>query len=312
MIMKIQTQLVSHRKATFKGVNQKKYITIHETGNRKRGANAQAHAQLQQKGFHASWHWQVDDQVAIQSYPHTVQCWHAGDGEGTGNLASIAIEICVNEDGDYHQAIQNAILLTKHIMKEEHIPASRVVQHHHWSRKDCPEFLRSGKKGVNWGQFKQQIQSGGSHIHNTDQTIKFGHTGKGVEQLQQRLNRLGYTVLIDGSFGQETLFAIRFFQARHRLVVDGIAGPKTREMLLRLQQVKQAAPIRVVQYGQKNEAVAVVQQSLNQLGEQLAIDQSFGPKTLQAVRTFQITNRLVIDGHVGPLTWEALHQSIYS
>jgi len=50
--------------------NLKKYIVVHETDNTNIGADADAHARLQINGNsrQASWHWQVDDQEAVQSF----------------------------------------------------------------------------------------------------------------------------------------------------------------------------------------------------------------------------------------------------
>ena len=40
--------------------NKKKYLTIHQTGNTSKGANAAMHAKLQlNNSREASWHWQV-------------------------------------------------------------------------------------------------------------------------------------------------------------------------------------------------------------------------------------------------------------
>ena len=36
----------------------------------------------------------------------------------------------------------------------------------------------------------------------------------------------------DGDFGSETLAAVRSFQRKHQLAVDGICGPKTWSILL--------------------------------------------------------------------------------
>jgi len=152
--MKIKKQLVKSRAKTFAGTNPRRFITIHETANTSKGANAQAHANLQSRGFSASWHYTVDDTQAIQSFPHTVRCWHAGDGRGHGNMSSIGIEICVNSDGDYDKAVANAAELVRKIMAEENIPLANVVQHNHWSGKNCPTNLRKGGK---WREFISQI-----------------------------------------------------------------------------------------------------------------------------------------------------------
>lgn len=154
----IKKQLVTSRKSTYSGKNPCKYITIHETGNTSKGANAQAHANLQSNGWSASWHYTVDDKEIIQSFPDNVQCWHAGDGKGKGNTESIGIEICVNSDGNFTKAVENAVALTKHLMNAHNISINNVVQHNHWSGKDCPKNLRASK-GVLWNSFKRQLEA---------------------------------------------------------------------------------------------------------------------------------------------------------
>ncbi len=58
--------------------------------------------------------------------------------------------------------------------------------------------------------------------------------------------------------------------------------------------------------GARGNAVASLQQALNVHGASLAVDGSFGPATLQAVRSFQRGSGLVVDGVAGPKTWAAL------
>lgn len=156
-MVNIKEQLVSSRENTYGEGNPANYITIHETANYDVGADAQSHANLQSNGFSATWHWQVDDKEAIKSFPHGIRCWHAGDGRGKGNYESIGIEICVNADGDFNRAVQHASELAKKIMQDEGIPLSHVVQHNHWSGKDCPANLRNGRN-VTWSQFQQMIR----------------------------------------------------------------------------------------------------------------------------------------------------------
>lgn len=38
-------------------------------------------------------------------------------------------------------------------MKRHNIPISRVVQHNHWSGKNCPSGMRSGRDGMTWSKF---------------------------------------------------------------------------------------------------------------------------------------------------------------
>lgn len=121
-----------------------KYITVHNTANTDKGANAETHARYQKNGSggrRASWHYQVDDTEVWQSLNDNQQGWHAGDGSGKGNTESIGIEICENSDGDFKKAVANAQWLIRKLMAEHNIPIENVVPHKHWSGKNCPRKL---------------------------------------------------------------------------------------------------------------------------------------------------------------------------
>lgn len=57
---------------------------------------------------------------------------------------------------------------------------------------------------------------------------KYGSRGDEVRKIQTKLKRWGYySGNIDGIFGSQTLSAVKYFQRKNGLTVDGIAGPKT-------------------------------------------------------------------------------------
>jgi hypothetical protein len=64
-----------------------------------------------------------------------------------------------------------------------------------------------------------------------DPTIRIGERGPLVVHLQQRLNELGASLKLDGSFGARTADAVRSFQRNAGLKSDGIVGPRTWEAL---------------------------------------------------------------------------------
>ena len=61
-------------------------------------------------------------------------------------------------------------------------------------------------------------------------TLRLGAKGEAVREMQQKLLQAGEVLPrwgADGDFGCETLAAVRSFQRKHQLVVDGICGPIT-------------------------------------------------------------------------------------
>lgn len=58
-------------------------------------------------------------------------------------------------------------------------------------------------------------------------TIKSGSRGSSVSELQKLLNQNGYGLSEDGIFGAKTQAAVRDYQAKNNLSVDGIVGQNT-------------------------------------------------------------------------------------
>ena len=65
--------------------------------------------------------------------------------------------------------------------------------------------------------------------NNSIETLsKYGSRGSEVTQIQTKLKRWGYYKgSIDGIYGTQTLNAVKYFQRKNGLTVDGIAGPAT-------------------------------------------------------------------------------------
>ena len=58
-------------------------------------------------------------------------------------------------------------------------------------------------------------------------TISYGSSGSDVKKLQQALNDKGYALQVDGQFGAKTQAAVKDYQKKNGLQVDGIVGNKT-------------------------------------------------------------------------------------
>ena len=61
----------------------------------------------------------------------------------------------------------------------------------------------------------------------TESILKKNAKGESVKWLQYQLNKHGYGLTVDGSFGAKTEAAVKDFQKKNNLVVDGIVGKNT-------------------------------------------------------------------------------------
>jgi peptidoglycan hydrolase-like protein with peptidoglycan-binding domain len=110
---------------------------------------------------------------------------------------------------------------------------------------------------------------------------------------------------IDGIRGRLTNRAVRTFQRRARLQVDGVVGPRTRAKLGRLGRPLYGR--RLIRRGLVGLDVSVLQFTLSRRGMRVGgIDGVFGRNTDRAVRRFQSRRGLVVDGVVGKVTRRAL------
>ena len=103
-------------------------------------------------------------------------------------------------------------------------------------------------------------------------------------------------------FGPQTSQAIRYFQRKHGLAVDGAAGPETQALLFS-DQAKQYT----MALGADGADVQNLQERLKELGYPISEATGyFGDETDYAVRYFQRMSGLAEDGSVGHETQELL------
>ena len=75
-------------------------------------------------------------------------------------------------------------------------------------------------------------------VTTTVSLLRSGSTGNEVKLLQTTLNSKGYKLAVDGIFGKLTLAAVKNYQSKNSLSVDGLVGPATLGKL----NTKPAAP----------------------------------------------------------------------
>jgi N-acetylmuramoyl-L-alanine amidase len=117
-----------------------KFLTIHSTGNPTSSAKDERSWLTNKTNDRvASFHIVVDANEAIECIPLNEIAWHAGDGNGNGNMRSISLEIC--ESGDRAKTLDNAISVAASILKRQSLAASDLRRHHDWASKICPRIL---------------------------------------------------------------------------------------------------------------------------------------------------------------------------
>ena len=155
-------------------------------------------------------------------------------------------------------------------------------------------------------------------------SLRLGDTGNRVSSLQQQLKNLGYyTGSVDGTFGEGTEKAVRAFQSRNGLSVDGIAGQSTLKLLesgtakkaataspTPKPTAKPTATSSALRLGSTGTKVKNMQQRLKDLGYYTgSVDGVFGQGTENAVKAFQRANGLSADGVAGTATLSKLNSS---
>lgn len=124
-----------------------------------------------------------------------------------------------------------------------------------------------------------------------------------VKTYQTKLKSLAYLEgTPDGKFGPGTAKAVRSFQDKNGLVVDGALGPNTISLLMS----GDAEPYKL-SIGSRGDDVKQMQNRLRVLKYLKSTDGYFGANTELAIRNFQKTNKLSADGKAGKLTLEKLN-----
>ena len=132
------------------------YLVIHFTAGSSSAGDADERNRNVFLNRNASADFVVDDDSMLQVNPDpkNYYCWAVGDGKGkygVTNLNAISIEICSNlkkgttpkvpnHEGWYftQASIDNAVVLSKIIMKKYGIPLDKVIRHYDATRKLCP------------------------------------------------------------------------------------------------------------------------------------------------------------------------------
>ena len=157
--------------------------------------------------------------------------------------------------------------------------------------------------------------------------LRTGSTGSAVEQLQFWLNTLAQyessipSLTVDGVYGSGTASAVRAFQRKYGLTVDGVVGRNTwTELYDQFRSIQSdngtpnAYPGTALREGASGQNVRLVQfwlkiaRTVYPSLSNVTVDGRFGSATAAAVRRFQRYFGLTADGVVGRTTWQKLYE----
>lgn len=229
----IMPQAKYSKKSTYPMVA--KGITVHNTYNDAKAENEIKY--MQNNNNMVSYHAAIDEKEVIFGAPLNRSAWHAGDGKnGYGNRNHISFEICYSKSGGekYKKAEANAVRVIAYCLHLNKWGMNKLKKHQDWSGKNCPHRILDEKR---WSQFTSKVSdelaklNGSSTASPSISYFKRGDTGDLVRLQQDKFEKAGYDIDLDGSFGPAMERVVRKFQKDNGLVVDGFHGPASQTKL---------------------------------------------------------------------------------
>lgn len=234
-----------------------------------------------------------------------LQAWLAAYGFYSGAL-----------DGSYDDDVVSAV---KAFQSRNGLSATGVATQATITLLESGNGLTSRGKTLNAeSQSPSDPSTGGTSTGSTSgstisgSTLEYGMTGSAVEELQRLLKQYGYyTGNIDGIYGNGVLNAVKQFQRRNGLTVDGKAGSRTQAALTSGSAIAKEDPTSstaTLQSGSSGEAVKELQRQLRETYYYAGtIDGVYGADVTRAVKWFQTSAGLTVDGKAGAVTQAALY-----
>ncbi|MBU1668694.1 peptidoglycan-binding protein [bacterium] len=174
---------------------------------------------------------------------------------------------------------------------------------------DAMHFEISQEKMYQWAN-EGRLFSAPTQEKPDNTVLRLGDRSPEVQLLQERLNNLGYDLIVDGIFGNGTYQAVYDFQITYGLEADGIVGSNTMTLIQSLSITRAVnvveRPKFTLTFGMQNRSVQIVQGYLNRYGFELVEDGVFDKLMLQAVLDYQKAYNLEETGMVDEAVWEKL------
>lgn len=258
-----------------------------------------------------------DEVVKLQEYLNAV-------GAQYGGIPALTV------DGVFGSATEAAVVAFQRIFG---LSADGIAGRNTWNELLAQYYLISYPFENNIDENEDNNMNGNCNCNNQTAArepypgylIRRGSSGSNVLSSQKRLNISAniysnlYRVAEDSIFGVNTENNVRALQRLFGLSADGIIGQLTWDLLTALEEgfVNDAYNGQVLRSGSSGPEVTKLQNFLITLRPKypcipaFTADGIFGTLTQSAVRCFQQSVGLPVDGVVGPNTWDALIGEYY-
>jgi N-acetylmuramoyl-L-alanine amidase CwlA len=220
-------------------------MTIHDTGNVWGDTDENNWSYFNRAYRAASAHIFIDDDSITQFIPLNERAWHAGP---TANARFIGVEMCNSKTGKKGFDIiyaKTVWIFAKIFIEELHIHTitkKNLMSHHEITKKwgetdhvDPDSYLAKYGKSVDIFRKDVQLEINKQlkEIENKPvlKVLSKGDKGKEVYTVQALLNKYGFELVMDGSYGTRTEDAVKKFQKDNGLPVDGKMRKETLEAL---------------------------------------------------------------------------------
>lgn len=281
------------------------------------------------KTVDASSHWCIDNNSRVRVVNDEDTAWTAPGANNDGlqiELAGYAKQSAADWADQYSiDLLEGAALSAGEWVRKYGIPIRKLnvaeVKAGHKGFAAHDDISKAYRKSTHWdpgpnfpwdyflGRVAAHAGRGSEGVSPVDKAADPGYSNAGfsaahIRSTQEKLNKVGYKLDVDGRRGPKTLAAIRDFQSKNGLAVDGLPGPKTQAAL--------DAKIGGGSTGSSavtfsKDYIKDVQTKLNKIGYSLEVDGSRGPATQAAVKSFQTKQGLEVDGLPGPKTMARLN-----
>jgi peptidoglycan hydrolase-like protein with peptidoglycan-binding domain len=137
-----------------------------------------------------------------------------------------------------------------------------------------------------------------------------GVVSEDVRRVQQRLSELGFDIVVDGDFGDQTEGVLRDYQGDMGIPVTGIIDADSWRVLF-AREAPAVFPGEITKNpGVVSEDVRRVQQRLSELGFDIMVDGDFGDQTEGVLSDYQGRTGIAVTGVIDAATWQALFPTV--